>query len=160
LVTGNPVVLKPSQETPLTALRLVEVMNEARLPPGVLNLVTGGRATGAALVEQPAIRAVTFTGSTAAGRGIRGGGRPGVVRVQAEMGGKNPAVIWDAPDLADAVRQVVGAAFACSGQRCTSISRVIVPRGEAPAVAEALLREMSTLRPGNGMDPETTLGPL
>jgi acyl-CoA reductase-like NAD-dependent aldehyde dehydrogenase len=160
LVTGNPVVLKPSEETPLTALRLVAVMNEAGLPPGVLNLVTGGRATGAALVEQPAIRAVTFTGSTAAGRAIAEAAGRRLVRVQAEMGGKNPAVIWDAPDLADAVRQVVGAAFACSGQRCTSISRVIVPRGEAPAVAEALLREMSALRPGNGMDPQTTLGPL
>ena len=160
LVMGNPVVLKPSEETPLTALRLAEVMNAAGLPPGVLNLVTGGPATGAALVDHPAIRAVTFTGSTATGRAIAAAAGRRLVRVQAEMGGKNPAVIWDAPDLADAVRQVVGAAFACSGQRCTAISRVIVPRTEAPVVAEALLGEIATLRPGNGLDPETTLGPL
>jgi alpha-ketoglutaric semialdehyde dehydrogenase len=160
LVTGNPVVLKPSEETPLTALRLIEVMNEAGLPPGVLNLITGGRPAGTALVAQPSIRAVTFTGSTVAGRAIAEAAGRRLVRVQAEMGGKNPAVIWDPPDLADAVGQVVGAAFACSGQRCTSISRVIVPRDGAPAVAEALLREMAALRPGNGMDSATTLGPL
>jgi aldehyde dehydrogenase (NAD+) len=160
LVTGNPVVLKPSEETPLTALRLVEVMNEAGLPPGVLNLVTGRRASGAALVEYPAIRAVTFTGSTAVGQAIAEVCGRRLARVQAEMGGKNPAVIWDPPDLADGVRQIVAAAFACSGQRCTSISRVIVPRREAPTVAEALLREMAALRPGNGMSEQTTLGPL
>jgi aldehyde dehydrogenase (NAD+) len=160
LVTGNPVVLKPSEETPLTALRLVEVMNEAGLPAGVLNLITGGRAAGAALVEHPTVRAVTFTGSTAAGRAIAEVAGRRLARVQAEMGGKNPVVIWDAPDLADAVKQVVAAAFACSGQRCTSISRVIVPRGEAARVAEALRAELAALRPGNGMDPQTTLGPL
>jgi alpha-ketoglutaric semialdehyde dehydrogenase len=160
LVCGNTVVLKPSEETPLTALRLVELLNEAGLPPGVLNLITGGRAAGAALVDQPAIRAVTFTGSTAAGRTIAETCGRRLVRVQAEMGGKNPAVVWDAPDLGDVARQVIGAAFACSSQRCTSISRVIAPRAEAPALAEALLREMAALCPGNGKDPETTLGPL
>jgi aldehyde dehydrogenase (NAD+) len=160
LVTGNPVVFKPSEETPLTGLRLVEIMNEAGLPAGVLNMVTGGRATGAALVDHPVIRAVTFTGSTAAGRAIAESAGRRLARVQAEMGGKNPAVIWEPPDLADAIRQIVSAAFACSGQRCTSISRVIVPRGEAPAVADALLSEMAALRPGNGMESETTLGPL
>ncbi len=160
LVAGNTVVLKPSEETPFTALRLVEVMVEAGLPPGVLNLVTGGRAAGAALVEHGAIRAVTFTGSTVAGKAIAETAARRLVRVQAEMGGKNPAVIWDAPDLADAARQVVAAAFACGGQRCTAISRVIVPRAEASAVADALLHSMSALRPGSGMEPETTLGPL
>jgi acyl-CoA reductase-like NAD-dependent aldehyde dehydrogenase len=160
LVCGNPAVLKPSEETPLTALRLVGIMNEAGLPAGVLNIITGGRATGAALVEHPAIRAVTFTGSTAAGRAIAEAAGRRLVRVQAEMGGKNPAVIWEPPDLADAVGQIVSAACACSGQRCTSISRVIVPRADAPAVADALLSEMAALRPGNGMEPETTLGPL
>ncbi len=123
-------------------------------------MVTGGRATGAALVEHPAIRAVTFTGSTAAGRAIAEASGRRLARVQAEMGGKNPAVIWEPPDLADAIRQIVSAAFACSGQRCTSISRVIVPRADSPAVADALLSEMAALRPGNGMEPETTLGPL
>ncbi len=160
LVTGNPVVLKPSEETPLTALRLVEIMHAAGLPAGVLNLVTGGRAAGAALVDHPAIRAVTFTGSTAAGRAIAAAAGQRLVRVQAEMGGKNPAVIWEPPDRADAIRQIVSAAFACSGQRCTAISRVIVPRAEASIVADALMNEMAVLRPGHGMEPETTLGPL
>ena len=160
LVSGNPVVLKPSEETPLTALRLIEIMNEAGLPSGVLNLVTGGRSAGAALVEHPAIRAITFTGSTTAGRSIAEVAARRLVRVQAEMGGKNPAVIWDAPDLGDAVKQIVSAAFACSGQRCTAISRVIVPRAEASVVADAVQREMESLRPGNGLEPTTTLGPL
>ncbi len=160
LATGNPVVLKPSEETPLTALHMVQIMNEAGLPPGVLNLVTGKGTTGAALVAHPAIRAITFTGSTTAGRAIAEIAGRNLVRVQAEMGGKNPAVLWEAPDLADAVRQVVTAAFACSGQRCTSISRVIVPRAEAAVVADALKREIEALRPGNGMEPETTVGPL
>ncbi len=160
LATGNPVVLKPSEETPLTALRLVQIMNEAGLPPGVLNLVTGKGKSGAALVAHPAIRAITFTGSTTAGRAIAETAGRNLVRVQAEMGGKNPAVFWEPPDLEDAVRQVVTAAFACSGQRCTSISRVIVPRADASVVADALQREIEALRPGNGMDPETTVGPL
>lgn len=160
LVTGNSVVLKPSEETPLTALRLVEIMHDAGLPAGLLNLVTGGRETGAALVAHPAIRAITFTGSTAAGRAIAEVAGRRLARVQAEMGGKNPAVLWNPTDLDDAARQVVGAAFACSGQRCTSISRVIVPRADTPNVAEALRRAMEALQPGNGLDPATTLGPL
>jgi len=160
LIAGNPVVLKPSELTPRIALRLVEIMHEANLPPGVLNVVTGGREAGAALVDQPAIRAVTFTGSTRAGRAIAAAAGRRLIRVQAEMGGKNPAVIWEPTDFQAAVSEIVSAAFLCSGQRCTSISRVIVPRGDAPAVEQALVETVGLVRPGDGRRDDVTLGPL
>lgn len=160
LVAGNPVVLKPSEITPLTAIRLAELFQSAGLPPGVLNLLTGGRGAGEALVEHPAIRAISFTGSTAAGRAIYTAGARRLVRVQAEMGGKNPVVLWEPPSLPDAIQEIANAAFLCSGQRCTAISRVIVPRAEARAVEEALVAVAETVRPGNGMDEGVNLGPL
>lgn len=160
LIAGNTVVLKPSELTSLIALRLVAIMNDAGLPPGVLNLVTGGRETGAALVERPEIRAISFTGSTTAGRKIYEAAARRLARVQAEMGGKNPVVLWEPPSLDEAVQDIVGAAFQCSGQRCTAISRVIVPRGEAAAVEAALVAAIARIRPGNGMVEGVTLGPL
>ena len=160
LIAGNPVVLKPSELTPMIALRLVEIMSEAGLPAGVLNLVTGGRAAGAALVDQPSIRAITFTGSTGAGRAIYASAASRLVRVQAEMGGKNPVVIWEPTSLAEAVQDIVTAAFQCTGQRCTAVSRVIVPRDEAAEVERSLVAAVSRSRPGNGMTEGVTLGPL
>lgn len=160
LIAGNPVVLKPSELTPLTALRLVEIMNDAGLPPGVLNLVTGRRETGAALVDRPEIRAISFTGSTSAGRAIYTAAARRMARVQAEMGGKNPVVIWEPTSLSEAIQDIVGAAFQCSGQRCTAISRVIVPRDEATTVEAALVEAVAKVRPGNGMIEGVTLGPL
>jgi aldehyde dehydrogenase (NAD+) len=160
LIAGNPVVLKPSELTPLIALRLVEIMNDAGLPPGVLNLVTGGRAAGAALVDRPEIRAISFTGSTRAGRAIYTAAAQRLARVQAEMGGKNPVVIWEPTSLAEAVQDIVSAAFLCSGQRCTAISRVIVSRDDAAEVEAALAELIALVRPGNGMAEGVTLGPL
>lgn len=160
LIAGNPVVLKPSELTPLTALRLVEIMHTAEFPAGVLNLVTGGRAAGAALVDHPAIRAVTFTGSTATGRAIYTAAAHRLVRVQAEMGGKNPAVIWEPPNLNQAIQEIVNGAFLCAGQRCTAISRVIVPRSEAATVEQALVEAVAAVRPGDGMAEGVNLGPL
>lgn len=160
LIAGNPVVFKPSEVTPAIAVRLVDIMSEAGLPAGVLNLVTGGREAGSALVQRPEIRAVTFTGSTAAGRAIYVAAAERLVRVQAEMGGKNPVVIWEPTSLAEAIQDIVGAAFQCTGQRCTAVSRVIVPRDEAPAVEAALVEAVSRIRPGNGMTEGITLGPL
>ena len=160
LMAGNPVVLKPSEYTPLMALRLVEIMADAGLPPGVLNLVTGGRETGAALVDHPAIRAVSFTGSTGAGRAIAAAAGRRLVRVQAEMGGKNPAVIWEPADLDAAAQEIASAAFLCTGQRCTAISRVIVHRNASEAVEQALLRVAEKIQPGDGMAEGVTLGPL
>ena len=126
----------------------------------MLNVVTGGRETGAALVEQPAIRAVTFTGSTRAGSAIAAAAGRRLIRVQAEMGGKNPALLWEPPDLQAAVSEIVSAAFLCSGQRCTAISRVIVPREQAPEVEQALLATIALIRPGDGRREGVTLGPL
>lgn len=160
LVTGNTAVLKPSEYTPLTGLKLVEILNSAGLPVGVLNAVTGGRSTGEALVKHHAIQAITFTGSSAAGRSIYKLAAERLVRVQAEMGGKNPAVVWDTPSMEEAVKHIVSAAFLCSGQRCTAISRVIVRRAEAAELERALVAALAELRPGNGLAAGVTLGPL
>jgi aldehyde dehydrogenase (NAD+) len=160
LITGNTVVLKPSEFTPLTGLKLVELLNGSGLPAGVLNAVTGGRLAGESLVRHSAIRAITFTGSTAVGRSIYRTAAERLVRVQAEMGGKNPAVIWEPVSLEQAVAQIVSAAFLCSGQRCTAISRVIVPRGEAERIGQAFAEALQALRPGDGFAEGVTLGPL
>ncbi|CAG7616831.1 aldehyde dehydrogenase family protein [Paenibacillus allorhizosphaerae] len=160
LITGNTAVLKPSEYTPLTGLKLVEILNSRGLPKGVLNAVTGGRSTGEALVKHHAIKAITFTGSTAAGRSIYKLAAERLVRVQAEMGGKNPAVVWDPPSMQEAVKHIVSAAFLCSGQRCTAISRVIVRKADTAEIEQAFAAALSELRPGNGLENGVTLGPL
>lgn len=160
LITGNPVVIKPSELTPLTGLKLIEVFHSAGLPNGVLNAITGGGKTGELLVRHPSIRAISFTGSTYTGRLINMIAAERMVRVQAEMGGKNPVVIWDPSDLKEAVNQTISAAFLCTGQRCTAISRVIIPRTEQKKIETVFLEAMSQFRPGNGMEENTNLGPL
>lgn len=159
LIAGNPIVLKPSEFTPLTGLRLIEILSH-HLPSGVLNAVTGDHTTGQFLVNHPKIKAISFTGSVVAGRLINEAAAKRFARVQAEMGGKNPAVIWDPIDMQDAVQQISSAAFLCSGQRCTAISRVIVAKHDAAKVEQALLDTIANIQPGNGMNDGVGLGPL
>lgn len=159
LITGNPMVMKPSEFTPLTTLRLIELLSK-HLPSGLLNGITGKGQTGEDLVNHPDIKAVTFTGSTSTGRKIYSMAAQRLVRVQAEMGGKNPVVIWDPENLEDAAQQIAGAALQCSGQRCTAISRVIVPREDADKVEQALLNVAEKYQPGDGMEENVNLGPL
>jgi acyl-CoA reductase-like NAD-dependent aldehyde dehydrogenase len=161
LVAGNTVVLKPAELTPLCAFRLVEVFEEAGIPPGVLNLVLGhGHIVGEELVNNPDVRAISFTGSNEVGASIYQKGSKRGIRVQCEMGGKNPVVILDDADLPLAVEGVVQGGFGSTGQRCTASSRVIVQETIADRFVEMLMARMKQIRVGDGLDPQVNMGPL
>lgn len=160
LVTGNTVVIKPSELTPLTGSKLIEFMYKSDLPKGILNIVNGGKETGKILVEHEKVNAITFTGSTSVGKQINKSASERLVRVQAELGGKNPVIIWDYEKLEQAVQQVIGSAFACTGQRCTAISRVIVPYSELETIEKILEEHIKKINLGNGLEKGVTMGPL
>jgi aldehyde dehydrogenase (NAD+) len=161
LVTGNTVVLKPALETPLTALALAALLREAGLPDGVLNVVTGrGSVAGAHLAAHPDVAGVSFTGSTGVGRSIAESVARRLGTVQLELGGKNAAYVHSARDLNKVVAQITSAAIQASGQRCTSISRVIVQEELADELVELLSKVYSELQVGPGLDPSTQVGPL
>ncbi len=161
LMGGNTVVLKPASLTPRTASFFVEALVEAGLPRGVLNFITGpGSTAGDELVVNPAIRAISFTGSTPVGMGIHHKAAATLARTQLEMGGKNPAVVLADADLAAAADAVVLAAYACAGQWCTSTSRAIVEASVYDRFQELLLDRVAKIRVGSGMDPKTTMGPV
>jgi acyl-CoA reductase-like NAD-dependent aldehyde dehydrogenase len=161
LAFGNAVVLKPSSLTPWSAVFLMELLVKAGLPRGVANLVTGrGSVVGNALIRDPRVSGITFTGSTDVGRHIYEEAARRLSRVQLELGGKNPAVVIECEDLDGAAREIVAAAFLCSGQRCTAISRVVAVESQANALVERLLAHVSRIKVGDGLDPATTMGPL
>lgn len=160
LAYGNAVVWKPASTVPLLAIRLAEALTEAGLPPGVLNLVIGGVDIGDALVNHPGVDGITFTGSTAVGRRIAAAAAARGVPAQAEMGGKNAAVVLDDADLDLAVEQVMLGAFRSTGQKCTATSRLIVTAGIADAFCDALLAQARALRVGDPVDDATQMGPV
>ncbi|MEE8503246.1 MAG: aldehyde dehydrogenase family protein [candidate division NC10 bacterium] len=160
LVCGNTVVCKPSPLTPATATRVVEIFEEAGLPPGVLNLVHGGAQVGSELVNNSMIRGISFTGSTKVGMAIHTAAAQRLAKVQLEMGGKNPQIILGDADLTSAVNSLVPAAFGSTGQRCTATSRAIVEKNVAQEVAGLLLEKTKAIRIGPGDRPEVTMGPL
>ena len=161
LAFGNAVVFKPSSLTPWSAVFLMELLIKAGLPPGVVNLVTGrGSVVGNALIRDPRVSGITFTGSTDVGRQIYEEAARRLSRVQLELGGKNPAAVLECEDLDGAAREIVAAAFLCSGQRCTAISRVVVVERQANALVERILAHVSRIKVGDGLDPATTMGPL
>ncbi|HEX2160285.1 MAG TPA: aldehyde dehydrogenase family protein, partial [Thermoleophilaceae bacterium] len=160
LAFGNAVVWKPSQLTPRCAVNLVELLHEAGLPAGVLNLVTGGRSpVGEALVSAPQLDGISFTGSTAVGRAIQRDVVERGVKVQLELGGKNPVIVMDDADVDLAVRETVRGAMLSTGQKCTATSRAIVV-GDPGRFTEALLPAVSALRVGDPSAPDTDVGPL
>lgn len=161
LVAGNTVVFKPASLTPTMAVQLVKIFEEAGLPPGVLNLVLGsGSGIGNVLVEDPRVKAVSFTGSNSVGHGVhRLAGERGI-KVTCEMGGKNPCVIWDDADLRLALPGVLGGAFGSTGQRCTATSRLILHEKIADEFLSMLLEETKKIKLGNGLDPTVKMGPL
>jgi acyl-CoA reductase-like NAD-dependent aldehyde dehydrogenase len=160
LVSGNTVVIKPASQAPLTAVRLVEILHEAGIPKGVLNLVTGsGRDVGDPLVAHPKVRAISFTGSDAVGRTIARKAAERLARVQLEMGGKNPTIVLADADLDTAVDCVLNAAFYSTGQRCTATSRAIVERPILDAFLDRLRARTEKLRIGDPRDPATDIGP-
>ncbi|MFA5607664.1 MAG: aldehyde dehydrogenase family protein [Leucobacter sp.] len=161
LMSGNAVVIKPASETPLVMLKLAEILHEAGLPAGALGTVTGrGAKIGDALIQDPQIRAVSFTGSTAVGlkvqRDLAGTG----IRVQTEMGGKNAAVVLDDADLDLAILAIMGGAYGQGGQRCTATSRLIVQRGIASEVKRRLSEAVGTLRVAAGDADGVDVGPV
>ncbi|ADB51054.1 aldehyde dehydrogenase family protein [Conexibacter woesei] len=161
LAFGNAVVLKPSEVTPLSAWSLAEALWDAGLPHDVLQVVCGEpHEVGPALCGDPAVAALTFTGSTAVGRRLQRDAVARGIKVQTEMGGKNPVVVLDDADVAQAVEQTVAGAMRSTGQKCTATSRVIVTPGIREAFVEALLARVAALRVGDPLDAETEIGPL
>jgi acyl-CoA reductase-like NAD-dependent aldehyde dehydrogenase len=161
LAAGCTVVLKPSEVAPLSTLILAEIIDRVGLPPGVFNLVTGtGRTAGEALVAHPDVDMISFTGSTRSGKRVAELCGRRVARVALELGGKSANLILDDADLERAVNDGVGKAFLNSGQTCSALSRMLVPRsrlGDAEAVAAKRARR---LKPGDPFDPSSRLGPL
>ncbi|MGH2499559.1 MAG: aldehyde dehydrogenase family protein [Candidatus Limnocylindria bacterium] len=161
LVLGNTVVFKPASYTPMLAVRLVEILEEAGLPKGVLNLVLGpGEELGDALVTHPAVSLVSFTGSSDTGAHISEIGGRLLKRVSCELGGKNAIVVLDDANLELALDGIVWSAFGTSGQRCTAASRVIAHRSIANDLVDRLVVRATKLRLGDGLDPRTDIGPV
>ncbi len=160
LVYGNPVVWKPATTVPLLAMRLAEALDAAGLPAGVLNLVIGESPIGAALVEHDGVDAISFTGSTTVGRTIAASAAARGVPVQAEMGGKNAAVVLDDADIELALDQVMLGAFRSTGQKCTATSRLIVTDRIAQEFLEKLSKRAGALAVGDPTDDATQMGPV
>ncbi|MBE0428687.1 MAG: aldehyde dehydrogenase family protein [Thermoleophilia bacterium] len=161
LVCGNTVVLKPASTAPLTALNIVRALEEAGLPPGVLNFVTGpGPETGDELTGNPAVKGISFTGSDTVGCDIYGRvtGRGG--RAQCEMGGKNPVIVLEDADIDKAVNLCVMGAMWSTGQKCTATSRAIVQESVARRFTEKAVAATAAIRVGDGMKEETQVGPF
>ena len=152
LVAGCTVVLKPASLTPLCVHLLAEALEEAGLPPGVFNVVTGpGSAVGDVLVDDPRIRAISFTGSNSIGLRLYSRAAARGARVTCEMGGKNPVVVLDDADLELAAEGILQGAFGSTGQRCTATSRVIATEGIRKRLTEALVERARALKVGDGM---------
>ena len=160
LVCGNTVVFKPATLTPLSALNFVRILEEAGIPPGVVNLVTGGGGdVGNALLINDAVRIVSFTGSTDVGRTVSLQAAPSFKKVHLEMGGKNVIMIMDDANLELAVEGCLWGGFGTSGQRCTAASRVVVHEKVYRAFVDRFVARASALRVGNGLDPASQMGP-
>ncbi len=161
LICGNTLVFKPASGTPLSAVKLVEVFEEAGLPPGVLNFITGpGSVVGNALVESPEVQAISFTGSTEIGTGLYSQSAGLLKKVQAEMGGKNAVILLADADLDKALGGIVQGAFGSTGQRCTATSRVIVEESIYDEFMDQLIDRTSKLKLGNGLDADVDVSPL
>src|SRR5689334_2990499 len=160
LVSGNAVVLKPSDVAPICSVRLVEALSEAGVTKGALNLVTGpGSKVGNEIVTNPDVKAISFTGSEGTGSRIAVEAAKRRARVQLEMGGKNPTIVLADADIADAVNVVANAAFFSTGQRCTATSRVIVEEPIVQQFTDALVARTRTLKVGNGLEAGIDIGP-
>jgi aldehyde dehydrogenase (NAD+) len=161
LLCGNTVVLKPAEDTPHTATRLIEILTEAGIPPGVVNLLHGrGEEVGAALVRHPGVQLVSFTGSAVVGREIASACGQNLKRVSLELGGKNAQIVMEDADLELAVEGALWGAFGTTGQRCTATSRLIVHRDVVKAMTDALVARAEKIKIGDGLDESVDMGPL
>src|ERR1700694_995563 len=161
LVCGNTVVLKPAEDTPLSTYNLVEACEQAGIPPGVVNLVTGyGEDAGAPITNHSALRLISFTGSTDTGRLVASACAERHAMCSLEMGGKNAIIVMDDADIDNAVEGAVWGAFGTSGPRCTASSRIVVHKKVYRQFAKKLVERAKALRVGNGADAQTEMGPV
>jgi acyl-CoA reductase-like NAD-dependent aldehyde dehydrogenase len=160
LICGNTIIVKPASVAPLSAWRLVEALHEAGAPKGVVNFVAGsGGELGAALVNAKPVKAISFTGSNEIGHWIHQEASKRRLRIQLEMGGKNPTIVLADADLKTAVENVVNAAFFSTGQKCTATSRAIVEDAIYDRFVAALVERTKSLKVGDGMKPGIEIGP-
>jgi alpha-ketoglutaric semialdehyde dehydrogenase len=160
LICGNTVVLKPASAAPLSAWRIVEACHEAGIPKGVVNFIAGSGGTiGEALVNAGPLKAVSFTGSCEVGNWLHAEASKRRLRIQLEMGGKNPTIVLADADFNAAVENVANAAFFSTGQKCTATSRAIVEESIYDKFVEALVERTKKLKVGNGMEPGIDIGP-
>ncbi|HXF48321.1 MAG TPA: aldehyde dehydrogenase family protein [Verrucomicrobiae bacterium] len=161
LACGNTVILKPAEETPLTALRLGELAQEVGIPEGVFNVITGlGPSTGAALVRHPSVDKIAFTGSTSTGQEIMKMAAGSLKKVSLELGGKSPNVVFADADLDAAVKGAVSGIFYGKGEVCTAGSRLLVEEKIHGPFMEKLVERAKKMTPGDPFDAKTRLGPL
>jgi acyl-CoA reductase-like NAD-dependent aldehyde dehydrogenase len=160
LVCGNTVVFKPAEEAPASAVNFVQALVDAGLPAGVLNLVLGdGPGAGAPLLSHPDVNVISFTGSTETGRLVNQACAPSFKKVHLEMGGKNVILVMDDANLELAVDGALWGGFGTTGQRCTAASRVVVHENVYASFLDRFVARAKTLRVGNGLEPETQMGP-
>src|SRR6202140_117201 len=160
LVSGNTLVLKPAEDTPLSSYHLVQILMEAGIPPGVVNIVSGdGPGAGAPLAASEDVPVVSFTGSTAVGRIIAQACAPDFKHYSLEMGGKNIIIVMDDANLDLAVDGAVWGGFGTTGQRCTAASRVAVHKGVYKEFVERFVERVKSLKVGDGLDASTDMGP-
>jgi 5-carboxymethyl-2-hydroxymuconic-semialdehyde dehydrogenase len=161
LAAGCTVVHKPAEWSPLTATLLAEILTQAGVPPGVVNLVNGvGEQTGKLLTEHPAIRATAFIGESRTGSLIMSQGAPTLKRVHLELGGKNPVIVFDDASLDRALDAAIFMIYSLNGERCTSSSRLLVQRSIYDRFVEQLADRVARLKVGHPLDPATEVGPL
>jgi aldehyde dehydrogenase (NAD+) len=160
LACGNTVVLKPAETTPLTALVLAEIIAEADLPPGVVNVLTGGPSVGQAIVEHDGVDKIAFTGSTEVGKGIQRALAARDVKLTLELGGKAANIVFDDAPVDQAVEGIVNGIFFNQGQVCCAGSRLLVQESVADEVIDSLKRRLTTLRVGDPLDKNTDVGAI
>jgi acyl-CoA reductase-like NAD-dependent aldehyde dehydrogenase len=161
LCTGNSVVLKPAEQTPMTSVLMAELAVEAGIPPGVFNVVQGtGEAVGAALVDHPAVDAIFFTGSVQTGAAIQAAAAKRVKRVGLELGGKSPLIVFPDADLDLAAATAMAGVWGGSGQFCTAGSRVMVHSKVYDDLVGTVVDQSRDLKLGGGFDPDAQMGPL
>jgi acyl-CoA reductase-like NAD-dependent aldehyde dehydrogenase len=160
LICGNTIVLKPAEDTPLSTYNLTQVLSEAGLPPGVLNVVFGyGPDAGGPVLNHPDVGLVSFTGSTEVGRIVSQACAPTFKKCHLEMGGKNIIIVMDDANLDLAIEGAVWGGFGTTGQRCTAASRVAVQKGVYREFVEKFVARVKALKVGDGLDPATHMGP-
>ena len=161
LICGNGIVFKPATDTPATAVKFVEVLLEAGVPPRLINLVPGsGKNVGTSILEHPNVNLVSFTGSTQVGRMIAKKCGESLKRCSLEMGGKNAQIVMDDADLELALEGALWGAYGTTGQRCTATSRLILHKKIADVFTKQFVERASKIRIGNGLDDKTQMGPV